>query len=305
MRKFIVITGPTASGKTRIAVEVAKQLGSEIISADSMQIYRSMDIGTAKASPKEMQGIRHHLIDIVQPDEPYTVADFQRDAFDIIDRLNAKGIVPVVAGGTGLYINSLVYDLNFSGVEGDEAFRQKLTQLADDKGLETLYNILSEMDPIYASVISPSDRRRIIRRLEIIEVNGAETYDFQKPRHGIDTAMYGLTLPRDILYKRINERVDAMVKNGLVEEARMLYNEYGQVGALKAIGYKELIGYFLGSGTLDEAIASIMQNTRRYAKRQITWFKRDNRLQWFDVSQYPCIEDMVHEIMNDIRQRGV
>ena len=304
MRKFIVITGPTASGKTCIAVEVAKRLGSEIISADSMQIYRGMDIGTAKASLKEMQGVRHHLIDIVQPDEPYTVADFQHDAFDIIDSLNAQGVVPVVAGGTGLYINALVYDLDFTGVKGDEAFRQKLTQLADDKGLETLYNMLSEKDPVYASVIAPSDRRRIIRRLEVIESSGSETYNFLKPRESIDTAMFGLTLPRDMLYSRINERVDGMVKYGLVEEARMLYNEYGLTGALKAIGYKELIGYFLGSCTIEEAIVSIKQSTRRYAKRQITWFKRDRRIRWFDVSQCPCIEDTVHEIMNDIRRKG-
>ena len=299
-----MITGPTASGKTRIAVETAKQLGSEIISADSMQIYRGLDIGTAKAAPDEMQGIRHHLIDIIKPDEPYTVADFQRDAFGLIDRLNTQGIVPIIAGGTGLYINALVYDLTFSGIKGDEAFRQKLTQLADDKGLESLYNMLSEKDPAYAAVISSSDRRRIIRRLEIIEASGAETYDFLKPREDIDVAMFGLTLPREMLYKRIEERVDIMVKNGLVEEARMLYNDFGQAGALKAIGYKELIGYFLGIGTLEEAIASIKQNTRRYAKRQITWFKRDSRIRWFDVSQYPCIEDMVHEIMNDIRRKG-
>lgn len=299
-----MITGPTASGKTRVAVEIARQLGSEIISADSMQIYRGMDIGTAKTSAEEMQGIRHHLIDIVQPHEPYTVADFQRDAFAIINRLNAQGIVPVVAGGTGLYINSLVYDLDFSHVKGDEAFRQKLTQLADDKGLVTLYNMLSEKDPAYAAVISPSDQRRIIRRLEIIEASGTETYDFLKPREDMDIAMFGLTMPREMLYKRINERVDNMVKYGLVEEARMLYNEYGQTGALKAIGYKELIGYFLGSCTLDEATASIKQNTRRYAKRQITWFKRDSRIRWFDVSLSPCIEDMVHEIMNDIRRKG-
>ena len=304
MRKFIVITGPTASGKTHVAVEVAKRLGSEIISADSMQIYRGMDLGTAKASLEEMQGVRHHLIDVVQPDEPYTVADFQRDAFDIIDKLNAQGVVPIVAGGTGLYINALVYDLDFTGVKGDEVFRQKLTQLADDKGLETLYNMLSEKDPAYASVIAPSDRRRIIRRLEVIESSGTETYDFLKPRESIDTAMFGLTLPRDMLYSRINERVDGMVKYGLVEEARMLYNEYGLTGALKAIGYKELIGYFLGSCTIEEAIVSIKQSTRRYAKRQITWFKRDSRIRWFDVSQCPCIEDTVHEIMNDIRRKG-
>ena len=304
MRRFIVIAGPTASGKTHIAVEVAKRLGSEIISADSMQIYRELNIGTAKTTAEEMQGVRHHLIDIVEPDAAYTAADFQQDAFSVIDTLNAKGIAPVVTGGTGLYINSLVYDLDFSGVKGDAAFRQKLTQLADDKGLETLYNMLNEKDPAYAAVISPADRRRIIRRLEIIETAGAEAYDFQKPRANIETAMIGLTMPRDLLYARIEARVDRMVKYGLVEEARMLYNEYGQAGALKAIGYKEFDGYFRGNATLDEAIAQIKRNTRRYAKRQITWFKRDSRICWYDVSQYSCIEDTVDDIMNDIRRKG-
>jgi tRNA dimethylallyltransferase len=287
-----------------MAVEVARKLGSEIISADSMQIYRGMDIGTAKATLEEMCGIRHHLIDIVKPDEAYTAADFQRDAFSLIDSLNAKGIVPVVTGGTGLYINSLVYDLNFSGVKGDEAFRQKLTQLADDNGLEILYNMLKEKDPSYAAVISPVDKRRIIRRLEIIETTGPEAYDFQKPREDIETAMIGLTMPRVMLYERINDRVDLMVKNGLVEEARMLYNEYGETGAMKAIGYKELCDYFQGNTTLEEAVATIKRNTRRYAKRQITWFKRDSRLKWFDVSKHQSIEDINQEIMDVIRRKG-
>jgi tRNA dimethylallyltransferase len=304
MRRFIVIAGPTASGKTRVAVEVAKRLGSEIVSADSMQIYRGLVIGTAKTTAEEMRGVRHHLIDIVEPDEAYTTAHFQRDAFSVIDALNNRGVVPIVAGGTGLYINSLVYDLDFSGVKGDAAFRQKLTQLADDKGLESLYNMLSTKDPAYAAVISSADRRRIIRRLEIIETSGPKTYDFIKLRTGIETVMIGLTMPRDMLYRHIEARVDRMVKNGLVEEARMLYNKYGQVCALKAIGYKELDGYFRGNGTLDEAISLIKRNSRRYAKRQLTWFKRDNRIRWFDVSQYPCIEDIADDIMSDIRRKG-
>jgi tRNA dimethylallyltransferase len=255
-------------------------------------------------TPEEMRGVPHHLIDVVRPDEAYTVADFQQAAFTLIDELNAKGIAPVVAGGTGLYINSLVYDLSFSGVKGDEAFRQKLTQLADDKGLEVLYNRLKELDSAYAAVISPADKRRIIRRLEILETSGPETYEFQKPREGIETVMIGLTMPRDMLYRRIEERVDSMVKNGLVEEARMLYNEYGETGALKAIGYKELCDYFRGNGTLDEAVTAIKRNTRRYAKRQITWFKRDDRIHWFDVSQYPSIEYINQEIMIVIRRKG-
>lgn len=304
MRRFIVVTGPTATGKTRISVDIAKQLGSEIISADSMQIYRGMDIGTAKATKDEMRGVTHHLIDIVCPDEPYTVADYQKDAFRIIDKLNMKCIVPVVTGGTGLYINSLVYGLDFSGVKADHTFRHKLTQLADDKGLQTLYNNLSKKDPVYAAVISPADKQRIIRRLEILEFSGTNAYDFMKPREDIEICMIGLAMPREMLYRRINNRVETMVKNGLVDETRLLYNEYGQVGALKAIGYKELVEYFKGNSTLEDSVTNIKRNTRRYAKRQITWFKRDNRIKWYDVSGYPCIEDIVNDIMNDIRRKG-
>jgi tRNA dimethylallyltransferase len=304
MRRFIVVAGPTASGKTRTAVYIAKQLGSEIISADSMQIYRGLDIGTAKATPDETGGVRHHMIDIVGPDEEYTAANFQCDAFAKIDCLNACGLIPVVAGGTGLYIHSLVYDIRFSGSAGNPELRQKLTQLADDKGLATLYNMLSEKDPAYAAIISPSDRKRVIRRLEILETSGPEAYEFQKPRDDIDVAMVGLTMPREMLYRRIEARVDEMVESGLVEEARMLYNQFGQARALQAIGYKEFADYFTGNGTLDEAIRRIKQNTRRYAKRQLTWFRRDGRIRWYDVSQYPCIEDMCQDIMSDITRKG-
>ncbi len=304
MRRFIVIAGPTASGKTRTAVYIAKQLGSEIISADSMQIYRGLDIGTAKATHDETGGVRHHMIDIVDPDEDYTAADFQRDAFAQIDNLNVCGVTPIVAGGTGLYIHSLVYDIRFSGSAGNPELRQKLTQLADDKGLATLYNMLSERDPAYAAIISPSDRKRVIRRLEILETSGQEAYEFQKPRDDIDVAMVGLTMPREMLYRRIEARVDEMVESGLVEEARMLYNQFGQARALQAIGYKEFADYFTGNGTLDEAIRRIKQNTRRYAKRQLTWFRRDGRIRWYDVSQYPCIEDMCQDIMSDITRKG-
>jgi len=302
MRRFIVITGPTASGKTRVSVETAKMLRSRIISADSMQIYKNMDIGTAKATAEEMKGVRHEMIDIVSPDEEYSVAEYQKTAFDLIEKSNANGEVPVIVGGTGLYINSLVYALDFGTRRGDAAFRQKMTQLADDKSLEYLYNELENKDPEYAKIIARTDKRRIIRRLELIQCGGAGTYDFRRPNVTDDYVIIGLTMPRQLLYDRINARVDEMISKGLVDEVWKIYQRYGDVNALKAIGYKELVAYFKNETTLDEAISLIKRNTRRYAKRQLTWFARDERIKWFDVSN--GIEDTIYDIMFYIKGKG-
>ncbi len=304
MRRFIIITGPTASGKTKVSVEVAKQLGTCIVSADSMQIYKGMDIGTAKATQEEMQGVRHEMIDIVNPDEAYSAAEFQKSATSLIEKANAKGEAPVVAGGTGLYINSLVYSLNFGKKCSDDIIRQKYTQLADDKSTEYLYNILEKKDPEYAKIIANTDKRRIIRRLEILESKGETAYNFRQPNTDDDFLMIGLTLPRDMLYERIEARVDEMIQLGLVDEARRIYDAYGDINALKAIGYKELICYFKGETGLDEAFSLIKRNTRRFAKRQMTWFRRDERIVWFDVCTHPCIEDTINDIMLYIKGKG-
>ena len=302
MRRFIIITGPTASGKTKISVEVAKALHSGVISADSMQIYKGMDIGTAKASSDEMQGVRHDLIDIIAPNEDYSVAQFQKAAFSLIETANKKGEVPVIAGGTGLYVNALIYDLNFGESRKDDTIRLKLSQLADDKSSEYLYNILENKDPEYARIIAKNDKRRILRRLELIETNGTSAYEFRKPNTNDDFLIIGLSVPRPLLYERIEARVDNMIRCGLVEEARRVYDLYGETVALKAIGYKELVNYFKGETTLDEAVSLVKRNTRRFAKRQMTWFKRDERIEWFDVR--PCIEETIHEIMLYIKRKG-
>lgn len=303
-KKFIVITGPTATGKTKVSVEAAKALNSQIISADSMQIYKGMDIGTAKVSASEMDGVTHHFIDIVLPNADYSVSKFQKKAFLLIDSMNEKGIVPIIAGGTGLYINSLVYQLDFSDSSKNELVRQKYVQLARDKSVSYLYNVLKEKDPKYASIISANDERRIIRRLEIIETSGVPYYDFRQANGDYDVVIIGLTMPRELLYKRTDERVDAMIKNGLIDEAKALYNEFGNVKALKAIGYKELIPFFDGEYDLDEAIRLIKRNTRRFSKRQLTWFRPDERIKWFDVSSYACIEDTINDIINYINEKG-
>lgn len=303
-RKFIVITGPTASGKTAVSIAYAKAKKVPVISADSMQIYRGCDIGTAKTTPEQMQGVLHYLIDIVDPNETYTVADYKRDAFLAITMCNTKGHIPVVTGGTGLYINALVYSLNFGNTASNDKLRQKYTQLADDKSIEYLYNELKLKDPEYANLIAPGDKRRIIRRLELIESGGWERYNFQKPNDRDLFLMIGLNMPRDMLYERIEARVDDMIKHGLEREARILFDKYGEVNALKAIGYKEFCAYFKGESSFDETVALIKRNTRRYAKRQITWFKRDSRIMWFNICQYRCLEELVYGIISYTDGKG-
>jgi tRNA dimethylallyltransferase len=302
--RFIVITGPTASGKTKISVLVAKALGSEVISADSMQIYKGLDIGTAKPAPEEMMGVKHHMVDIIAPDCDYSVAEFQKEAFSIIDELNRKGIVPVISGGTGLYINSLVYKLDFAKTDKNNLLRQKYSEVADDKSTAYLYNILKEKDPSYANIISENDKRRIIRRLEVIETGGDIDYDFRKYNEKYEFLIVGLRVPRETLYKRIEERSDKMISEGLVEETESIYTKYGNVNALKAIGYKEMIPYINGEYELQEAVRLIKRNTRRYAKRQMTWFGRDERMKWFDICAYSCIEDTVNDIIIYIKRKG-
>ena len=303
-RRFIVITGPTAAGKTRVSVGAAKALGSDIISADSMQIYRGMDIGTAKATADEMDGVKHHMIDIAAPDDEYSAAQFKQAAFELIDSMNEQGQIPVITGGTGLYINALLYDLDFSGIGKNEEIRQKYTQIADDKSVCYIYNILIEKDPDYAAIISPTDKRRIIRRLEIIESGHVPEYDFRRRSENNDVIIIGLKMPRAVLYDRINKRVDDMLKAGLADEVRYLYEQYGFVNAFKGIGYKELIAHFNREYSIEEAVRLIKRNTRRYAKRQMTWFRRDERIVWFDILDYARIEDAVCDIIKYIKGKG-
>ncbi len=304
MNRFIVITGPTATGKTAISVALAKSLDTQIISADSCQIYKGMDIGTAKANSSEMQGVVHHFIDIAEPDEEYSAALFKKQAFEVIDKLNAAGKTPIVAGGTGLYVNSLVYELDFSKVSKDSSIRERLEKTADEKGTLYLYNILKDKDRKYAEIIAASDRRRIIRRLEIIEQGGSLSYDFRKPKEGYGILIIGLKMPRDVLYKRTDERVDTMLKAGLENEVKTLYNHYGDVASLKAIGYKEFIGYFKEEYDYNEAVRLIKRNTRRFAKRQLTWFNRDSRIKWFDLNIGSSAESVLRQITEYIKEKG-
>lgn len=288
MNKVIVIAGPTASGKTDLAIKLAHEINGEIISADSMQIYRGMDIGTAKPTMEERQGIPHYLIDIVDPDEEYSVAHFQRDAKNCIREILNSGKVPIVAGGTGLYINSLVYNINFSETTADWEYRKQLEEIARDKGPEELHRFLQKVDPVSAEKIHPNNIKRVIRALEVFKTTGKPISQHQlesrteKPEY--EFKIFGLEMDRKILYERINKRVDKMMEMGLYEEVEGLLEKYSpDLVSLQGIGYKEIISAIKGEYSLEEAVEKIKLNTRHLAKRQITWFKKTENLRWIDT----------------------
>lgn len=297
-KDLLVLIGPTAVGKTSLSIDLAKKIDGEIISADSMQIYKYMNIGTAKVKREEMENIPHHLINIVYPDEEFTVADYKRNAEKYINKINELGKIPVVVGGTGLYINSLVYELRFTNVEANEDFRHKYNELADTCGNEYIHNELYKIDKVSAKRINPNDRKRVIRALEIYHETGKPMSYYNKNfRREIDKynlVMIGLTMDRAVLYSRINKRVDDMIKEGLVEEVEKLlnmgYNK--ELVSMQGIGYKEIVSYLEGNICLDKAIEALKRNTRRFAKRQLTWFKRDKRIHWIDVNEFNSMTDI-------------
>ena len=282
-----VIVGPTASGKTRYAVNLAKEIGAEIVSADSMQIYRYMDIGTAKATLPERAGIPHHMIDIVDPDKRFSVADYKKMALECIDAIIARGRKVVVVGGTGLYISALIYNIRYPGFAADPAYRERLSREALSSGSEALYSELCNIDPEAAIKIHAHDLKRIIRALEIYRATGKRMSEHERlslsepPQYTYD--IIGLNAARDELYRRIDARVDQMFERGLLDEARALLERYGSTGtASQAIGYKELFSYLNGEYPLCEAIQKIKSGTRHYAKRQMTWFRRMPGVKWID-----------------------
>lgn len=290
--KLIVLLGPTGVGKTSVSIEVAQNLQGEIISSDSMQIYKHMDIGTAKIQENEMAGIPHYLIDIVYPDEEFTVHDFKSHAKRHINDINGRGSMPIMVGGTGLYVNSIVYKLRFTNVEPDDELRIKYSKFADKYGNEALHAKLSQRDPKSAKQIDINDRKRVIRALEIYDVSGQPmshlNRNFRRENKDYNLAMIGLNMDRQILYSRINRRVEEMFEEGLVKEVEDLlkrgYDE--ELVSMKAIGYKEIIPYIKGEVNLEESMELLKRNTRRYAKRQLTWFRRDKRIKWLDVNKF-------------------
>lgn len=303
--KIIVIVGPTAVGKTSLSIEVAKRFNGEVISGDSMQIYKELDIGTAKVTPEEMGKVPHHLIDIKEIDEKYSVADFQKEATQKIQEITGRGKIPIIAGGTGLYIESLLYPVTHSKIEPNLTLRKELENYADKLGNEKLWERLNQVDPVAANKIHPNNVRRIIRALEVYEETGELFSSFQNERQkkesNYDVFLIGLNTERELLYERINSRVDQMAEEGLVEEAKALWEKVGpelSTQSTKGIGYKELFPYFNQKISLEEAIEAVKQNSRRYAKRQLTWFR--NRLEdvhWIDLVKEPAtIKNSFQEI---------
>ena len=284
MDKIILIAGPTGVGKTAASVSVAKKIGGEIISADSMQIYRKMDIGTAKIMPDEMKEIPHHLIDIVEPYDEFSVKDFDDMSKTAIKGISGRSNIPVIAGGTGLYINAIVYDMDYNKVTTDSEFRNELWKYYEEKGTEELYNILLKHDP--ETKIEKQNIKRVIRAIEIIKNNGEfRQFSNMKKNSMYDIRMYVLYRERSKLYEIINSRVDHMVKSGLVDEVRSLLNDGldKSCQSMKAIGYRQIISYLEGEYDLNTAIELIKRDSRRYAKRQLTWFRRYEDAVWINV----------------------
>lgn len=284
--KVIVICGPTASGKTALSIELAKRIDGEIISCDSMQIYKEMDIGTAKVTKEEMQGIKHYLVDYISPDERYSVARFKQDAKNAIKDIIAKGKTPIIVGGTGLYVDSLIYEIDYPQIELDEEYRNKMENIANEGRLEELYLLAKKIDPKAIEKISPNDQKRIIRVLEIYNSTGkTKTQLEEESRKEVeyDYKVFAINWEREKLYERINKRVDIMIEQGLIDEVKQIKEKYSKFPtAMQGLGYKEVVDYLEGKYTKDEMIEKIKMETRRYAKRQITWFKKNKQTIWLN-----------------------
>ena len=286
--KVIVIAGPTASGKTSLSIELAKKINGEIVSADSMQIYKDMNIGSAKPTPEEMQGIKHYMIDVVSPDERFSVAEYKKHAEKAIKEIIENGKTPIIVGGTGLYINSLIYGIEYNEVPLNEEYRNELENIATmPGGLNQLYKKACQIDKLAMEKISPNDKKRIIRVLEIYNATGKTKTELEiKSRQKeiqYDYRVFAINMERNILYERINKRVDIMLENGLIEEVKKIVEKYSKYPtAMQALGYKEVVEYFDKKITKEEMIEKIKQETRRYAKRQLTWFRKNKDIIWLN-----------------------
>ncbi|MCI5679478.1 MAG: tRNA (adenosine(37)-N6)-dimethylallyltransferase MiaA [Bacteroidales bacterium] len=309
-RPLIVIGGPTACGKTGFSIKLAKEIGGEIISADSMQVYRYMDIGTAKVTPEEADGVPHYLIDEFDPDEEYNVMIFQQKAKAYMEEIWAKGKIPILVGGTGFYINALLYDNDFTETENDTSYRKECYKLAKEKGAEVLYERLQEIDPEYAANIHANNVKRVTRALEYHYLTGqkfsehnAEQKEKETP---YDAAVIILTMDREKLYERIELRIDLMMEQGLLEEVKGLLDRgyTPDLVSMQGIGYKEFIPYFNGECTLDEAVTQLKTNTRRFAKRQLTWFRRQIDGLWIDLGKATG-EEALEDVLDYLKEGNI
>ena len=301
--KIIVIVGPTASGKTALSIELAKKINGEIVSCDSMQIYKRMNIGSAKPTQEEMQGIQHYMIDIIEPNERFSVAEYKKQAETAIDKILKKGKTPIVVGGTGLYADSLIYGIEYPEIKYDENYRKELEKIANTpEGLEKLYIEACEIDEQAMKKISHNDKKRIIRILEIYKSTGKTKTELEaesrKKEVKYDFRVFAISMEREILYERINKRVDIMIENGLIQEVKELIGMYKKFPtAMQGLGYKEVVEYLNGELTEKQMIDKIKQETRRYAKRQLTWFRKNKDIIW--INGQADIEDNLNIIINN------
>lgn len=305
MRKnrIVIVAGPTAVGKTECAIQIARKLDGEIVSADSMQIYKFMDIGSAKPTAQERAQAVHHLVDVIDPAKPFSVAEYQAMAKKAIQEVFSREKLPVISGGTGLYVNSLMYDMDFSAPPGDAEYRHQLAKLAEEQGSGALHRLLQELDPKAAERIHPNNEKKIIRALEILKEGQSRVREFSEsfqPTSDYHCILIGLRREREELYDRINRRVDLLMEQGLVDEVRRLLS-MGLLESnisMKGIGYKEIIGYLRGEYGLEQAVELIKKNTRHYAKRQMTWFRRYPAMRWFTLSEQEPAETVFGQIFD-------
>lgn len=295
---LLAVVGPTASGKTAVGAALAEEYGGEVVSADSMQIYKGLDIASAKPTEEEMRGIPHHLVGIVDMDTEFSVADYTALAKERISEISARKKLPVLVGGTGLYVNSLIDNISFDDKGTDENVRKRISEEAEALGAEEMHRRLSEIDPETASEVSPNNIIRVIRALEVCEITGMKFSEYKKMNRGKDSdynyCMIGLNYRnRELLYEKINKRVTLMAENGLVDECRAVYESERLGTVCQAIGYKELIPYFRGEASLEECLDKIRQSSRKYAKRQLTWFRRDERINWIYLDEISKFDEII------------
>ena len=309
-KPLIVIGGPTACGKTGFSIKLAKEIDGEIISADSMQVYRYMDIGTAKVTDEEADGVPHYLIDEFDPDEEYNVMLFQQKAKQYMEQIWAKGKVPILVGGTGFYINALLYDNDFTETDNDTSYREKCYKLAQEQGPEVLFERLKEIDPEYAAIMHANNVKRVTRALEYHYLTGQKFSEHNAEQKEKETpynaAVIILNMDREKLYERIELRIDIMMQEGLLEEVKGLLDKgyTPDLVSMQGIGYKEFIPYFNGECTLEEAVTQLKTNTRRFAKRQLTWFRRQIEGLWVDMSRSDS-EKAMADVMDYLKEKEI
>ena len=309
---LIVLTGPTAVGKTSLSISLAKAVNGEIISADSMQVYKKMDIGSAKIRSEEMQGIPHYLVDVLEPEEEFHIVKFQQMAKKAMEDIYSRGKIPILVGGTGFYIQAVTKDIDFTEAQQENDYRKELEALAEEKGGEHLHEMLRKVDPVSADAIHAHNVKRVIRALEFYNQNGSpiSAHNEEQKQHEspYNLAYFVLNMPRELLYERIDLRVDQMMKEGLLEEVSRLKEEGCHRGmvSMQGLGYKEILAYLDGEYPLEEAVRVLKRDTRHFAKRQLTWFRREQEVIWVNKDQFSYQEDQILDYMLEVcRQKGI